>query len=160
MRLRGALAVWLVFVSSGVLADKGGCQQYTGPFTSNLVPPPGCTSPIGVCTIGQLMGKVSGLYEFEMLTLTCGPDLDDPCTYTGVSTVTTDKGIVETLDTGVLTFVPFAPTPFTTTAEFVDDTGTRRYRNADGAFVASGEIDFGTGAASGEYSLEICHGGA
>jgi hypothetical protein len=41
----------------------------------------------------------------------------------------------------------------------VDDTGTRRYRNADSVFVATGEIDFSTGQASGSYSLEICHAG-
>jgi len=155
MTMRCALALLLAVGSTGVWADEGGCQEYFGTFTSVLVPPPGCQSPVGVCTFGQLIGDVEGEYEFTMDTLTCGVD-PDPCTYTGVSTVTTDKGIIETLDTGVLSLVGPGPSPFTTTAESVG--GTRRYRNASGVFVATGEVDFLNGAAFGDYSLQICHG--
>ena len=156
MTLRSALALWLVIGVTGVSADPGGCQQYAGTFVSTLVPPPGCESPVGVCTHGELVGDIEGDYDFTMDTLSCGPGPGDPCTYTGVSTVTTDKGTIETLDTGELFFIPGDLTPFTTTAAFVG--GTRRYKNASGAFVATGEIAFSVGEGFGDYTLQICHG--
>lgn len=157
MRLLQA-AVFVFAVGVGVRADMSGCQEFGGDFTSTLVPPPACQSPIGICTSGLLTGEVEGTYDFVMTELVCGTDPLDPalCTYAGDSIVTTDKGTIITKDTGVMRQLPPpALTSFVTTAEFVE--GTRRYKNATGVFVATGELNFLTGEAVGEYSLQVCH---
>lgn len=163
MRMRLLLAAAVVCViSASVRGDAGGCQEFAGDFTSTLVPPPTCTSPVGLCTHGVLTGEVDGTYDFTITELVCGPDPGDPgdplkqeCTYAGDSVVTTEKGSIITADTGVMHIVGTDAT-FTTTAAFLS--GTRRYENASGVFVATGELDFVTGEAVGVYSLEVCHG--
>jgi hypothetical protein len=128
-----------------------------GEFTSTLVPPPECASPVGICTHGVLTGEIEGTYDFVITEMNC-PDPTSPndCTYAGDSIVTTDKGIIITVDTGVMqgTVLPFLA-EFTTTAEFVG--GTNRYKNASGVFVATGLLNFLSREAVGEYSLRVCH---
>jgi hypothetical protein len=159
MNIRVWQAALFVFaLSVGVRADMGGCQEHSGDFTSTLVQPPACHSPIGICTHGVLTGDVEGTYDFIMTDLVCGSDPLDPalCTYTGDSIVTSEKGTIVTKDTGVMhQLPPPALTPFVTTAEFIN--GTRRYKNATGVFVATGELNFITGEAVGTYSLQVCH---
>jgi hypothetical protein len=141
----------------GVTADIGGCQDFSGNFTSTLVPPPTCQSPIGICTHGVLTGEVEGTYDFVVTELVCGTDPQNPgfCTYAGDSIVTTEKGSIITRDTGVMDQTNPTAVPFVTTAEFVD--GSRRYRNAAGVFVANGQLNFETGEAVGTYTLLVCH---
>lgn len=107
-----------------------------------------------LCLVGA---DIRGTYDFTMTELICGAEPDDPakCTYAGDSIVTTDKGSIITADTGVMYFFGANGT-FTTTAEFLR--GTRRYKNASGVFVATGELDFLNGEAAGVYSLEVAHG--
>jgi len=160
MRMRTVLqaSMFVLALSVGVRADMGGCLDYSGDFTSTLIPPPTCQSPIGICTHGVLTGDVEGTYDFVMTELVCGTDPLNPamCTYAGDSIVTTEKGSITTKDTGVMdTAVPTAA-PFVTTAEFIES--TLRYKNATGVFVATGELNFITGEAVGTYSLQVCHG--
>ena len=94
MRLRFLQAAVFVFaLSVGVRADLGGCQEFSGDFTSTLIPPPTCQSPVGLCTHGVLTGDIEGTYDFVMTELVCGTDPDNPdlCTYAGDSVVTTAK---------------------------------------------------------------------
>lgn len=161
MRMRLLQAAMFVFVLGvAARADMGGCQEFSGEFTSTLVPPgPLCQSPVFICTHGILTGDIEGTYDFVMTELVCGTDPDDPsmCLYAGDSVVTTEKGSIITTDTGVMRFnFPPALTPFVTTAE--STSGTQRYRNATSVFVATGELDFITGEAAGTYTLQVCHG--
>jgi hypothetical protein len=158
MRLLQA-AVFICALGVSVRADMGGCQEFSGEFTSMLVPPPACQSPVFFCTHGVLTGDIEGTYDFVATEFECRADPDDPnmCTYAGDSIVTTDAGSIITRDTGVI-HISSEPaiSPFVTTAESVS--GTRRYRNAKSIFVATGELNFITGEAVGTYTLQICHG--
>ena len=158
MRLRYLQAAVFVFaLSVGVRADVGGCQDFSGDFTSTLIPPPACQSPVGLCTHGVLTGDIEGTYDFVMTELVCGTDPDNPdlCTYAGDSIVTTANGSITTEDTGVLRMTPPTAAPFVTTATSIE--GTNRYKNANSVFVATGELNFFTGEAVGTYTLEVCH---
>ena len=159
MKTRNVLCA-LLFVMAlgvGVSADMGGCQDFSGEFTSTLVPPPACESPIGICTHGVLTGEIEGTYDFVMTELACGTDPLNPavCTYAGDSIVTTEKGSIVTRDTGVMDQTNPTAVPFVTTAEFLE--GTNRYTNAAGTFVATGQLNFFTGEAVGTYTLLVCH---
>jgi len=158
MKMRRLQAAFLVCaLSVGVRADTGGCQEFSGDFTSTIVPPPECQSPIGICTHGVLTGDIDGHYDFVMTSMVCGTDPDNPslCTYEGDSVVTTEKENIITKDTGVMdTAVPTAA-PFETTAE--STSGTLRYNNATSVFVATGTLNFITGEAAGTYTLQVCH---
>jgi hypothetical protein len=158
MRLLQA-AVFVFALSVGIRADMGGCQEFSGEFTSTLVPPPACQSPVLLCTHGVLTGDVEGTYDFVATEMECRADPDDPnmCTYAGDSIVTTKTGSIITRDKGVI-HISSEPaiSPFVTIAESVS--GTRRYRNAKSVFTATGELNFITGEAVGTYSLQICHG--
>ena len=155
MRLAFQASMFVFALSVGVRADMGGCQEFSGDFTSTLIPPPTCQSPIGICTHGVLTGDVEGTYDFVMTDFVCDPD-PNLCTYAGDSVVTTGKGTIITRDTGVMNVTVFTAASFVTTAEFIE--GTRRYKNATGVFVATGELNFITGEAVGTYSLQVCHG--
>jgi hypothetical protein len=130
-------------------ADEGGCKTFSGPFTSVTVGAP----PTG--TLGHLGGELDAKYEF---TFTSMVPTADPSVllYTGVSTITTSKGVIYTDDTGILQFTGPTSAVFVTTATITG--GTRRYKNASGVFVAPGALDFITGQAVGTYTAEICHG--
>jgi hypothetical protein len=138
-------AVW----SRQAAADEGGCKTYSGPFTSVTVGAP----PTG--TLGHLGGELDAKYEF---TFTSMVPTADPTVllYTGVSTITTSKGIIYTDDIGILQFTGPTTATFITTAQITG--GTLRYKNASGVFVAPGALDFITGQAVGTYTAEICHG--
>lgn len=43
------------------------CKTTAGTFTSNLVGPPVCQSPVNVCTTGALNGKFPESYDFVMI---------------------------------------------------------------------------------------------
>jgi hypothetical protein len=159
MRIRAVLiaSLFVVGLSVGVSADMGGCQDFSGDFTSTLVAPPECQSPIGICTHGVLTGEIEGTYDFVMTEIACGIDPLNPalCTYAGDSIVTTEKGSIVTRDTGVMDQTNPTAVPFVTTAEFLE--GTNRYKNAAGTFVATGQLNFATGEAVGTYTLLVCH---
>ena len=147
-------AVFVVALSVGVQADMGGCQEFSGEFTSTVVHQL-CASPVGLCTHGVLTGEVEGTYDFVATELNCDLTLEN-CSYKGDSIVTTAKGSITTEDTGVIDMSnPFAA-PFVTTAESI--AGTNRYKNAESVFVATGELNLILGVATGTYTLEVCHG--
>ncbi|HZU82321.1 MAG TPA: hypothetical protein VE987_05370 [Polyangiaceae bacterium] len=147
-------------VAGNVNADGGddrGCRFFDGPFSSAMVGPPTCTSPVGVCTHGLLQGDFQAIYDFTMETLQSANDPNDPTefVYTGHSTVTTPRGVMHTNDSGMLHIPPGgAPAPFVTTASVVSGTG--RFTGATGVFVATGKLDFATGDSSGSYIAQIC----
>ena len=151
-----ALAAGLVLALASTALAK--CKTSDGGFVLDLVPPPTCTSPVGVCMLATLDGDLAGMYYFVMDTLSCGAVDPDNCEYTGHDLITTVRGA--TLfgqDIGVLSFIPGVDSPFVTTVEIVG--GTRRYHSASGQFVASGAVDFSIGEGFGQYTATICKGG-
>jgi hypothetical protein len=136
--------------------DEDDCEPVQGDFSSTLLPPDDCDSPVGICTLGLLTGNLKATYHFTMLTL--GPDPDDPTelVYTGVSVITTRDGSqLFSMDTGVMYPNPAGLTPFVTTAHLVGGTG--RFRDVTGGqIVAPALLDFATGEAVGTYTGEIC----
>lgn len=134
------------------------CKAGGGAFTSNLVPPPECTSPIGICTIGTLGGRFERTYYFVMDTLVPSGNPDNPneFVYTGHSVITQTHGGATILgqDTGVISIEPTGLAPFVTTVNIVG--GTKQYAQASGEFVATGQLDFVTGAATGTFTSNVC----
>ena len=151
----------VVLVLASVSAALAKCKDLNGDFTAILLPPPGCTSPVGICTLGTLTGGFPGTYHFTMDVLF--PANDDPNNpnklyYSGHSVITDLHGAhLFGSDTGVMFFDPLTTSPFVTTVEIVGGTG--KYKHASGEFVATGQLDFRTGGAVGTYAATICKGG-
>jgi hypothetical protein len=138
-------------------ADDGrhGGEFFQGPFESDTVPPPTCTSPVGLCTHGTLSGSFPADYDFTFATLQSAGDPTDPTefVYTGHSTVTTPAGVMHTNDSGMIHIPATGLAPFVTTANIAVGTGV--YVGATGAFVATGNLDFSTGHAVGSFFARI-----
>src|SRR5689334_12260588 len=74
--------------------EKDQCEATEGPFTSVLVPPPECTSPVGLCTHGILQGDLEATYDFVADSIVPDTDPAHPgrLLYTGTSVITPTKG--------------------------------------------------------------------
>jgi hypothetical protein len=143
--------------AAGVRADDDHrCRFFDGPFSSVLVSPSMCASPVGLCTHGQLRGDFPAIYDFTFATLQPANDPSDPTeyVYTGHSVVTTSRGVIQTNDSGVIHLVTSGPSPFVTTASIA--TGTERYVGATGVFVATGSLNMATGESVGTYVADVC----
>lgn len=137
------------------------CRDVEGPFTSTIVPPPTCTSPVGLCTHGILHGDLEATYDFVADTLM---DANDPAhpgrqVYTGTSTITplSHANLIGQLfsdDDGFLDPDAFGHAIFETTVHV--NRGTKLEKHTDGTLIASGNLDFTTGAAVGTYIGELC----
>lgn len=132
--------------------DKSRCQAFYGPFTSVVILPPECTSPVGLCTHGILTGEFPATYDFTALTQTTDPSDPNVVTLTGKSVVTTAKGVIHTDDISVINFV----TGDFVTKALVNRTNLRRDKN--GGFIAAGNLSPATGQAAGNYSAILCSG--
>ncbi|MGH7283161.1 MAG: hypothetical protein ACRELY_16670 [Polyangiaceae bacterium] len=138
--------------------ERTECKDFDGAFQADNVPPPTCTSPIGMCTHGRLGPDFPADYDFTFSTLQSTEDPTDPTAfvYTGHSKVTSDHdhGVISTNDVGIVHIPPDGGAPFVTTA--VAFTGTGRFAGVAGAFVASGTLDFSTGHSTGTYFARLC----
>jgi hypothetical protein len=130
--------------------DKTQCQAFYGPFTSVVVPPPDCESPVGLCTHGTLVGEFPASYDFTAVTQEVDPDDPNIVTLTGTSIVTTATGVIHTDDVSVINF---ATGDFVTKA-LVHKSNIRGEKA--GGFIAAGNLDFTTGQATGNYSAVLC----
>jgi hypothetical protein len=154
------VAAAVLSVTAGARAEGDAqpeCRFVEGPFSSVTVPPPACLSPVGLCTHGFLKGEFPAIYDFTFATLQSTNDPSDPTAYvyTGHSVVTTTNGVIDTNDSGILHLgAAGALSPFVTTASIAR--GTERYEGASGVFVATGELDFVTGAAQGTFIAHVC----
>ena len=77
-RLALFFAVLLFTAAAAPSAIAKECRAIDGPFTSTLVPPPTCASPVGLCTHGVLTGDFPGTYDFTFKTLFPVPDPAHP----------------------------------------------------------------------------------
>jgi hypothetical protein len=127
------------------------CKTYTGTFTA--VAPATCSSPVGICTHGTLVGGFPSIYDFVADTLvpTGAPG---EFAYTGHSVITTRKGKLFGSDSGHLTMQPDGTAPFVTTVELKGGTG--KYEGVTGEFVAPGVLNLATGGTVGSYTARIC----
>ena len=150
-RLVVLLPVLLLSVVSARADDgKSQCQAFYGPFTSVVIVPPECTSPVGLCTHGILTGEFPGTYDFTALTQTTDPSDPNVVTLTGKSVVTTAKGVIHTDDVSVINFV---------TGEFVTKALVHQSNlrlDKSGGFIAAGNLSLATGQAIGNYSAILC----
>jgi hypothetical protein len=150
----GVLLPVVLFLSvasaSASNGDNSQCHAFYGPFTSVVVLPPGCMSPVGLCTHGMLTGEFPATYDFTALTQTTDPSDPSVVTLTGTSVVTTSQGVIYTDDVSVINF---------TTGDFVTKALVHRsnLRQAkSGGFIAAGNLNPATGQASGNYSTILC----
>lgn len=141
--------------------DRDHCRDVEGPFTSTIVPPPACTSPVGLCTHGLLHGDLEASYDFVADTLVPADDPAHPgrMIYTGTSTITPYEhadiiGQLFSDDDGFLDPDAFGHAFFETTVHV--NRGTKLEKRTDGTLVASGNLDFTTGEAIGTYIGELC----
>src|SRR5215470_1280306 len=67
------------------------CKPVRGHLDETLLPPPACTSPVGLCTIAQLFGRLTGEAHFTASAII--PTADSPTT--GVVFVTGDSTVVD-----------------------------------------------------------------
>ena len=166
MTPRSLLIFLSLLIPSGIASaeeHERRCRELDGPFTSTLTPPPACTSVLGLCTHGILEGDLDATYDFTFDTLVPAGDPTHPgrFLYTGHSVITPDRGArhgqMFSNDHGVLDMSPdpLGLSSFATTVDVVR--GTRRFREVRGTLVASGQISFATGNASGSYAGALCH---
>jgi len=148
---RNAVGIAVLAFGLATGADAGPCKTYTGTFTA--VAPADCSSPVGICTHGTLVGGFPSTYDFvaETLVPTGTPG---EFAYTGHSVITTRPGTLFGSDSGHLTMQPDGTAPFVTTVQLVG--GTRKYEGVTGQFVAPGVLDLATGATVGSYTARIC----
>lgn len=165
--VQGACAVMLAAAigpsASAHDRDRDGrCHAVDGPFTSVLVPPPTCTSPVGLCTHGILTGDLDATYDFTASTIEV---VDDPAHpgrehYTGTSVITLSHGRGQMFSDD---YGDLDPQPDGTEAAFATTvnikTGTKAGANITGSLVASGILDFISGDATGSYVGKLCHDG-
>jgi hypothetical protein len=106
-RLAPLLALLLLFsiVPGRADDDKEQCRAFYGPFTSPMVPPPECKSPVGLCTHGILTGEFPATYDFTALTEETDSNHPNSVRLTGMSVVTTSKGVIHTDDVSILNLV-------------------------------------------------------
>ena len=175
--------IWFFVATSGYSLAGGqanagvGCNPLFGRFESRVVDPSdpdACTSPIGFCTDGTVIGGLRGTFRLTVETFIFVSELssrtdplelmpfafivgesviqvkddddddDDDDRLTGGSTLT---GI----DTGALDTVEGQ---IATLLTFTEGTGT--FEGASGHIVISGVADEATGINIGEYRGEVC----
>jgi len=150
IRIAVLVAVAALGVATGAAAKP--CKAYTGTFTA--VAPADCSSPVGICTHGTLVGDFPSTYDFVADTLVPTGNPGE-FAYTGHSLITSRTGA--TLlgsDSGLLTIQPDGTAVFVTTVQLVG--GTRQYEGVTGQFIAPGVLNLGTGATVGSYTATIC----
>jgi hypothetical protein len=138
---------------ANTVSASGGCKSYSGSFTA--VRPVPCSSLVGICTHGTLVGGFPSTYDFTADTLVPTGNPGE-FAYTGHSTITTPQGAeLFGSDSGLLTIQPDGTTAlFVTTVHIIG--GTRQYQGATGSFVAPGTLNLATGHTVGTYSAMIC----
>ena len=144
------IVLFLSIVPARADDDKSECHAFYGPFTSVVVPPPACNSPVGLCTHGTLVGELPATYDFTAVTQATDPSNPNIVTLTGKSVVTTASGVIYTDDISVINF---ATGDFVTKA-LVHKTKIRGAKT--GGFIAAGNLDLATGQAIGNYSAVLC----
>jgi len=151
------LAVTALALGLAHAVEASPTKTISGDFTSVAVPPPECTSLVGICTHGTLTGDLPSTYDFVMDTLVPAGDPDHPTrfVYTGHSLILRIHGgaVLYGSDSGVMDIADPSAVPFVTTVNIIG--GTKQYEGASGQIVATGTLSFLTGDAVGTYTGTI-----
>lgn len=79
-----------------------GCDAIQTAIVTSYSQDPGCTSPVGVCTTGNVTyGDLGGTTQFTAMTMTQGPS-PELVLYSGDLVITTASGTVTLSDHGLL----------------------------------------------------------
>ncbi|HSN89783.1 MAG TPA: hypothetical protein VLS93_01025 [Anaeromyxobacteraceae bacterium] len=143
----------LFLATPGVRA--GSCRPVNG-FFSSMPAPDGCTSPVGFCTAGELIGGIQGSYAFTMTAAAPG----DPATpgvtaYAGRSVISPKQGgTLLAVDNGIVDLNPFGTSRMVALLTLTGGAGGAE--GASGWLQLRGAMDLGTGAVMGDFTGEVC----
>jgi hypothetical protein len=141
--------VGLLLGGSNATASNG-CRKVNGRVTIQPVDPGKCSSPIGHCGQGLVMGDIQG--KVFVASTSVVPTIDTATT--GVTVLTADS--VFTLADGTLTSKDAST--FSATGEYVEVItiigGTGRYAGATGTLFATGATT--VSGAQGVYNGQLC----
>jgi len=131
------------------------CRPVNGHFEAHLVPPPDCTSAVGVCTAGRVWGGLQGDYQFTMSkqVATAEPETPSIFFFTGRSVVHTKDGDLRGVDTGTIDLPP-GQGGFASLITWTGGTGS--YTATTGQIRLRGFLDASAGTTSGDYEGSIC----
>ncbi len=143
-----ASLVLLAFFATGV-AEASECKNINADITSTFANGPGCTSPVGICTTGNMAsGLLRGTTSFTALALATAP-AQSTLAYAGSLSISTDQGTVTISDVGVLDQINLV---FSEVDRITSGTG--RFSGATGVLFISGN-QTATGF-EGKVTGEIC----
>jgi hypothetical protein len=134
----------------------GPSDSVQGPFAATATAGPGGAAPVHRGTPGRLAGNFPATYAFTMLTPrpAGGPTTLEPI---GTSLFTARNGTeLFGRDSGIRHVGADGGATFTTTVSVVHS--ARKHRRAAGSIVATGALDFATGAVAGTYAGDIARG--
>jgi hypothetical protein len=164
---RRALLIAIAMMAAavgGAAEAEAGCKSLFGHFASQAVmnfdptDPNACTSPVGFCTDGKVIGGLQGTFRLtleELIPATFDPETGEPRVsfFVGESRITiknTGEQLIGT-DTGALDFIEGQ---IATLLTFTGGTGA--FDGASGHIVISGVADFATGVNIGDFRGEVC----
>ncbi len=145
----------VIAAAPATLAARPSCRPVNGHFEARLVPPPDCTSVVGVCTAGRVWGGLQGDYQFTMSKLvpTAEPETPSIFFFTGRSVVHTKDGDLHGVDTGTIDLPP-GQGGFASLISWTGGTGP--YASTTGQIRLRGFLDAAAGSTSGDYEGSIC----
>lgn len=158
MRRIVACAAAVLFASAALprpIVARPACRPINGHFEAQLVPPPDCTSAVGVCTAGRVWGGLQGDYQFTMSKLvpTAEPETPTISFFTGRSIVHTKDGDLHGVDTGTIDLPP-GQGGFASLITW--NGGTGPFTATTGQIHLRGFLDANAGTTSGDYEGTIC----
>lgn len=128
------------------------CKPVHGRFQSQ-VQPPGmvCTSPVGLCTKGQVIGGLQADFDLTVNSLFPADPVNIPTVmfFTGISTMhIKGGGLIIGADAGALDTDPLGDGHFSSLITFVE--------GASGHIILTANADLAAGVVGGDYSGELC----
>jgi hypothetical protein len=150
-----ALSALLAAAVPHAIGARPACRPITGHFEAHLVPPPDCTSVVGVCTAGRVWGGLQGEYNFTMSKLipTAEPETASIFFFTGRSVVHAAGGDLYGVDTGTIDLPP-GQGGFASLITWTGGSGP--YAGTTGQIRLRGFLDAAAGTTAGDYEGSIC----
>jgi hypothetical protein len=142
---------FLAATSGDAFADSG-CKKVQGKIAIQALTGPACSSPVGLCLTGSLVGALHGAFAFTSSAII--PTADTPLTgvvfSTGDSTLETPGGTLFTKD--ALALNPSPPGEFSDLSVITGGTGD--WTGVFGTLTITGTFAEGQGEAA--YFGEVC----
>lgn len=141
-----------------VLANTVGaepdCRPVAGRAETQIVPPPTCASPVGICTSGRVFGSLHGTLKLTATSLipSGAGGLPEVSFFTGQSVIQVKNGdVLIGIDTGAFDLQDGTVVTLLTWVG-----GTGQFAGASGHIRISANLDFSTGIVESRYKGEIC----